>query len=227
MILPALTAGLVTSLHCIGMCGPLACAVCPKNVQATQKDRTWMSLPAYHGGRLLSYTLIGLLLGALGQSISGVLPTEFPKFLPWAFIGLFFLMFLGLEKKWSLPEWKWIARLRSTLPLPTGGPAAAGFLGLGTPLLPCGPLYLVFGLALLSGSWIQGAAMMAAFALGTIPLLLLLQISMVRWQSKVSPRTLRNLQRGLALTALAVMVWRVLAGDPMAIGQESACPMCH
>lgn len=225
MIIPALTAGLVTSLHCVGMCGPLACAVCPQKEKTG--NRAWLALPAYHGGRIISYSLLGALLGTLGQSLSAVLPTQLPVFLPWAFIGLFLLIVLGLEKDWKMPEWNWLNRLRALLPSPSQGPGAALLVGLGTPLLPCGPLYLVFGLALLSGNWLSGMAMMAAFGIGTIPLLLGLQAGMIRWQGKISPLTLRRVQRSLALIALGFMIWRVMAGDSLTFGETSTCPMCH
>jgi hypothetical protein len=223
MITAALIAGLITSIHCVGMCGPLACAVCPKK---GGRANAWTSLPAYHGGRLISYTLLGALLGWLGKSLTALIPTEIPHLLPWAFILLFLIIFLGWEKKWTLPDWQWLTRLRTLLPSPADGPLAPLFMGLGTPLLPCGPLYLVFGLAVVAGSWTNGALMMAAFALGTIPLLLLLQLGMTRWQQLISPTTLRHLQRGLALIALGVMIWRVTAGDPLSFG-EAPCPMCH
>ncbi len=223
MLLAAFTAGLITSLHCVGMCGPLACAVCPKKGNSA---RHWLSLPAYHSGRLISYTMLGALLGGMGDSLITLIPAEIPQILPWAFILLFLIIFIGWEKRWTLPEWRWLLRLRSLLPSPSGGPQAALLLGLGTPLLPCGPLYLVFGLALVSGSANHGALMMALFALGTIPLLLLLQGSVVRWQGYFSPSSLRYLQRGLALIALSVMVWRVYAGEPLQFG-ESPCPLCH
>lgn len=225
MMLPALTAGLVTSLHCVGMCGPLACAICPRKESAG--SRAWLSLPAYHGGRVISYTVLGGALGALGQSLSAVLPAELPVFLPWAFIVLFLLIVLGLEKEWKMPDWAWLNRLRALLPTPTGGPGPALLVGLGTPLLPCGPLYLIFGLALLAGNWLIGAGIMAAFALGTIPLLLAIQAGMIHWQGRISPLTLRRIQRSLAFVALLFMVWRVLAGDPLSFGEAKPCPMCH
>ena len=223
MIVAALTAGLITSLHCVGMCGPLACAVCPKR---DTSGRRWLALPLYHFGRLISYTLLGCLLGWAGQSLRSFIPTEIPEIVPWAFIALFLIIFLGWEKKWTLREWPWLMRLRLLLPAPSAGPSTAFLLGLGTPLLPCGPLYLVFGLALVAGSAAHGAMMMMLFALGTVPLLLLLQEGVMRWQNVVSPITLRQLQRGLALLALGLMIWRVSVGEPLQFG-ETPCPLCH
>ena len=62
--LAALAAGLATSLHCAGMCGPIACGL--GNLAKSESERlTAASL--YHGARLLSYGIIGGICGALGQ----------------------------------------------------------------------------------------------------------------------------------------------------------------
>jgi len=223
MLLAAFAAGLITSLHCVGMCGPLACAVCPKKENAV---RHWISLLAYHGGRLISYTFLGTLLGWIGNSIRSLIPAEIPEIIPWAFIFLFLLIFLGWEKKWALPNWQWLTRFKSILPSPASGPLAAFVLGTGTPLLPCGPLYLVFGLAIVSGSAVHGAMMMSHFALGTIPLLFILQVGMIHWQNLISAAAFRIIQRSMALVALSLMIWRAFAGEPLQFG-ETPCPLCH
>ena len=90
----AFVAGLVTSLHCLGMCGPLACswAVARGNNTTFLRDTA-----LYHGSRLLAYTLVGALAGALGtqplrwfQHGSGVL-------LPWLLVVAFAIVGLGLD----------------------------------------------------------------------------------------------------------------------------------
>jgi sulfite exporter TauE/SafE len=82
-------------------------------------------------------------------------------------------------------------------------------IGLMTPLLPCGPLYLMFGACLLTGSAVKGLEFALAFALGTIPLLWLAHGSWRLISLKFGPQTLARVQRGLALTAAAVLVWRL------------------
>jgi len=88
-------------------------------------------------------------------------------------------------------------------------PAAAAVIGLASPLLPCGPLYMIFGLALFSGSALKGAEFAIGFGLGTLPLLWLAQSHFMRVQLKVTPATLIRIQRTLAMIAALVVAWRL------------------
>ena len=60
----ALGFGLVTSLHCVGMCGPIACGL---GTLAKSEGERLTAASLYHGSRLLSYGIIGAVCGALGQ----------------------------------------------------------------------------------------------------------------------------------------------------------------
>lgn len=101
----------------------------------------------------------------------------------------------------------------------------AALLGLATPLLPCGPLYVMLGLAMANGSAVRGAEFAGAFALGTLPLLWVVQGQMNWLGGKLSPGALRRAQRGLALAAAMVMAWR-LRGTVM-IDESGALILCH
>jgi len=222
----ALVAGLVTSIHCIGMCGPLACTFCPKG---TARDAL-PGLAAYHGGRILSYSAIGLLLGALGASGAWIFAGTPAHLLPWAFALFFLAIALGIEKKIRIPAaaGRLFARIHAAA-RPLGPVRLGGLIGLATPFLPCGPLYLVAGVALLSGSALRGGTLMAAFALGTLPLLMGVQSQAAGIQSRLGPGALRAVQRGLALVSALLIVWRAVQGaefhptDPAA----SAASCCH
>ena len=86
---------------------------------------------------------------------------------------------------------------------------AAAALGFATPLLPCGPLYFILTLALVSGSALRGIEFMLAFGLGTVPLLWLAQ-SRFQWvRSKLSPLWLNRTRLTLALIAAAIIGWRL------------------
>ena len=139
----AFVAGLVTSLHCAGMCGPLACAVLP--VRREQGDVP-SAATAYHLARLGSYAVLGALAGWLGRMPLAMLPDAVLRWLPW--LGVLF--FVGLAMRWDR-HWPRVpllgraflrasGRLRGCPP-----PVAAAALGLATPLLPCGPLYFLLG----------------------------------------------------------------------------------
>ncbi|TAG11277.1 MAG: sulfite exporter TauE/SafE family protein [Verrucomicrobia bacterium] len=214
----ALIAGMITSVHCVGMCGPIACGL--STMSATDSERS-IGMTVYHIARLSSYMVIGGLCGALGQQplqsffhSSGVL-------LPWLLAGLFLLFGLGLEKR--LPRPLALLRIATKLRMRTRNmsPIRSGLaLGLFTPLLPCGPLYGLFGISLFSGSAVRGAEFALAFGLGTVPLLWLAQIQLHRFRAKLKPWNMARLQRGLAITAALVMMWRL--HDTLPIWNASA-----
>ncbi len=184
----AFVAGLATSLHCAGMCGPLACAIRAKPAQ-------------YHIGRLISYTAVGALLGGVGWSVRAVLDGNFARFVPWLLAAVLVIIGFGLDKK--IPQPRFVSRILFRVKL-------SKTLGWLTPLLPCGPLWLMFGVAILAGTWLSGAALLASFAAGTIPLYALLQTGMLKLQSRGPTPWLPRFQQALALTAAALLVWRAM-----------------
>ncbi len=203
----ALVAGLVTSVHCACMCGPIACGL---SAMPSSESQRMAATTAYHASRLASYSTIGAICGAIGsQPLKWVFATPLVV-LPWILVVLFLVFAFGLEKKLPRPValLKFGARWRFKTARLT--PVRAGVaLGLVTPLLPCGPLYLLFGAALLSGSGWHGAEFALAFGLGTVPLLWLAQGQLHRLRRKLSPMAMVRIQRGLALVAALVMVWRL------------------
>ena len=182
----AAAAGLATSVHCVAMCGPLACAFKVKPL-------------VYHGGRFFSYTLAGALSGALGGAVLVFLGGHAAGMVPWVLAAVLLAIGLGLEKRLPQPRFlsAWLFRLRLNRSL--------GFL---TPLLPCGPLWLMLGAAAATGSWTGGSVVMACFVAGTIPLPLLLQSQAARLRSRFSPAALRWSQQGLALISAVLLAWR-------------------
>ena len=164
----ALLAGLVTSLHCAGMCGPIACGV---GTLAKTEGERMMAATVYHLGRLISYGIIGAICGAIGTQPLKWFFDSPAVLLPWALVVALLLITFGLDKKIPRPAIlnRFTARTRfragrfSSL-------GASSLMGLLTPLLPCGPLYVVFGVALLSGSPAKGAEFTLAFGLGQLAL---------------------------------------------------------
>jgi uncharacterized protein len=203
----ALIAGLATSLHCAGMCGPIACGL--GTLAKTEGERlTAASL--YHGSRLLSYGLIGAVCGALGQQPLRWFFDSPAVLLPWVLVVILLAMALGLDKR--VPRPAVFNRLTARARFKAGrlsAYAGAGAMGLLTPLLPCGPLYLVFGAALLAGSAAKGAEFTLAFGLGTVPLLWLAQHQFHRIRAKLTPKSMNLMRRGLAFAAALMMIVRL------------------
>ncbi len=139
--------------------------------------------------------------------------------LPWALVAGMLMLAFGIDK--IIPRPAWLVRFTARTKLRTGkfsAHGAAGTMGLLTPLLPCGPLYMVFGVALLSASPQKGAEFTLAFGLGTVPLLWIGAQQFSRWRMKLQPRSLQRLQRALMLVAALLIAWRM--HDTLPFGAE-------
>lgn len=202
----AFVTGLMTSFHCMGMCGPLACMACQRPGSCSNSN----SAALYQGGRLLAYTTVGMLAGAFGGTLAGWLPDQMVNWLFWAVGGAVILFALGWAFGWEMP-------LRPAWKLPLRSKAGPGVVGLATPLIPCGPLYMVFAICSLTGSPVRGGALALSFGLGTLPLLWLAQHQWWRVQKWVGQRGATILQRVLVLLTAAVVLWRLQAGEGMGI----------
>lgn len=184
--LAAFGAGLAASIHCTAMCGPLACAV-------RAKPRI------YHASRICSYTLGGALCGGAGETAARILRCPPLKIAPWLLAALLVMLAFGLERKAPSVPFLSKALLRARL---------RNSLGLLTPLIPCGPLWLIFGIAVATSSWRQGAAIAGSFAAGTVPLYWLAQHSFFALQQRLTPSAIHRLQAGLALLSAVLLAWR-------------------
>lgn len=220
----AFVAGIVTSLHCAGMCGPLACMLMPvvgavPSPRRSPGEGPRPALPdpatvstVYHATRLASYATLGALAGGLGRAPLTWVSHSALRWLPWLLV----LFFIALAFRWDrhLPKIAALGRLTWKLNGWMRGRSrvqAAAALGLATPLLPCGPLYFVVALAVMSGSALRGVETMLAFGLGTVPLLWLAQ-SQFQWvRQKLSPLWLNRTRAALALVTAAVIGWRLRA----------------
>ena len=140
--------------------------------------------------------------------------SEFVSRNSWIYVVLAFLVLLmmafGLDKKVPRPailnRLTARARFKACKLSAYGGASAMGLL---TPFLPCGPLYLVLGAALLAGSAAKGAEFTLAFGLGTVPLLWLAQHQFHRIRAKLTPLAMSRLRCGLAFVTALVLALRL------------------
>jgi uncharacterized protein len=153
----AFLAGLLGSLHCIGMCGGFA-ASCA---------RTPAGLPAWHLGRIATYALLGALAGTLGQLIPG--PAWIPAALASVLLVWFALALAGLVREPRLvPPGLASAGQRA---VHSSAPGAQFVFGVVNGLLPCGLVYSALTIPVAVADPIRGAIAMAAFGTGTVPAL--------------------------------------------------------
>lgn len=168
----AFTMGLIGSLHCLGMCGPLALSL------PIQQH----SLPAkvggsllYNLGRVTTYAIAGLLLGALGQTIS------FAGAQQWISLamGILILVYVVIPKDYGgnsavarmLNGFFLVLRHRMAKLFSSKAQGTLFVIGLLNGLLPCGLVYLALASAVATGTAVNGLVFMAFFGLGTLPAL--------------------------------------------------------
>lgn len=166
--------GLLGGAHCFGMCGGIVVAL-------AHGQSRWTLHLAYNAGRILTYALAGVLVGALGSGL--VLAGQWPLRLILLVLANLMLVGMGLYllgfPQWLAPLERLGGRLwRRVQPLgkrflPVRAPAQALSLGLLWGWLPCGLVYSALATALGTGSAWQGGLAMLAFGLGTLPNLLL------------------------------------------------------
>lgn len=175
--------GVLGTGHCIGMCGPLVVAL------PGQTGRFSAHL-AYHTGRLITYTMIGALMGAAGSGLIHLAAYLGGNPMLWvtrlqvgiSLVAGLFLLFFGLSRLGFIAEPEWLAiaspnRLPGWKSLISKAPDQRGdrdllLMGLLLGGLPCGLSYAAFAKALAGASVLSGAFMALIFGLGTLPGLL-------------------------------------------------------
>ena len=166
--------GLLTSLHCIAMCGGINLSQCVSyKVNNENTGRLSILMPSllYNSGRVVSYTIIGGIVGALGSTVSfsgaakGIV----------AVISGIFMVIMGLN---MLNIFPWLRKINPRMPKIFGrkiynsnGRYGPFYVGLLNGLMPCGPLQAMQIYALGTGSFASGALSMFMFSIGTVPLM--------------------------------------------------------
>ena len=158
--------GLLTSLHCVAMCGGITLSRASVGENFRLRSATLMQ---YHLGRIVSYTLTGIIMGAIGAIAA---PNDLVRGIVILVggVGMAFFALSGIFPRWfsrvRLPN---LAANLST----SKGKWSRSSLGIGfiNGFVPCGPLQGMQLYALASGSALKGGLAMLIFALGTMPLL--------------------------------------------------------
>lgn len=182
-LLSAFLVGLLGSVHCLGMCGGIVGALTLGLPESTRRS-AWALLPylfGYNLGRIASYAAFGALLGWLsGLALAG-LPSGELRVVGKLVSGLF-MVALGLYLAGWWPGLVVLERLGGRLwrriepygrkLLPVRHPWQAVGMGLVWGWLPCGLVYAALAFAVAAGNAGGSAARMAAFGLGTLPMML-------------------------------------------------------
>ncbi len=222
MLVSALILGLLGSLHCVGMCGPIAFML---PVDRSNSFKKVSQIGMYHFGRLLAYSIIGLVFGLVGKSlyifgiqqqlsiIIGVLMIVV-VLLPHKAIGKYNL---------SKPLYKIISKVKTGLGKALKKKTADTFLTIGflNGFLPCGLVYMaVFG-AVATGSLLEGSLYMVLFGLGTIPLM-----TTAIYLGKFLNSTIKQrIQKAIPVFVVIIGVLFILRGLGLGIPYISPAPI--
>ncbi|WP_455219721.1 sulfite exporter TauE/SafE family protein [Kaarinaea lacus] len=179
-ILFAFIVGLLSTIHCVGMCGGIVGALTVSLPDTVRKNRwkLFLYLTVYNFGRLLSYAIAGALIGTLGYKIfMFVNPEQGHVILRWLagimMVGVGFYLAgwfprLAMVETVGKPFWRVLEPLgRRILPVDTIYKAA--LFGLIWGWLPCGLVYAAVIYSVSTGSAINGALFMMSFGIGTLP----------------------------------------------------------
>jgi sulfite exporter TauE/SafE len=207
-LLAAFLAGLLGSVHCVAMCGAFA-ASCA---------RTRAGLPAWHLGRILSYTLLGAVAGSAGALLPG--PAWLPGLLATLLLGWFALALAGVA-----PEPRLVPASLTHIGARAArrdSPGAQLLFGVVNGFLPCGLVYSALTIPVALASPARGAAAMLAFGAGTTPALTLAALGLRRLLLATPVR-----RRVFAALVLAIGLWTIWARttSPASGGAHHRPPM--
>ncbi|MBC3797297.1 sulfite exporter TauE/SafE family protein [Acetobacterium tundrae] len=167
--------GLLTSIHCVAMCGGINLSQCvPQSNSGANSGKSHANFKSsilYNLGRVVSYTIVGGIVGALGSVVSfsgaakGIV----------AIMAGIFMVIMALN---MLNLFPWLRRFNPRMPKifaqkinAKKGSNSPLFVGLLNGLMPCGPLQAMQLYALSTGDPVKGALAMLLFSLGTVPLM--------------------------------------------------------
>ncbi len=215
LLIAAFSAGLLGVVHCVAMCGGIvgAYSISVKKVVAAP---SLLAQLTFNGGRIASYAFAGALAGSVGGagvSLGGMLPVQTMLFV----VANGLLILLGLQLAGQGSAVLYLERMGASVwPLIRGlarrSPDSGGMLGrLMAGALwgwtPCGLVYSMLALALVSGSALRGAAVMLAFGLGTLPNLLAAGWLAQRFGQRLKQRALRTAAgAGIAIFGIVGLV---------------------
>lgn len=222
MLVSALILGLLGSLHCVGMCGPIAFML---PVDRSNSFKKVSQIGIYHFGRLLAYSLIGLIFGLVGKSlyIFGI-QQQLSIAIGIIMIVLVLIPYKTLGKyNLSKPLNKLISKVKSNLGKALKKKTADTFLTIGflNGFLPCGLVYMaVFG-AIATGSLVEGSLYMVLFGMGTIPLM----TSAIYLGKFLNSTVKQRIQKAIPVFVVIIGVLFILRGLGLGIPYISPAPM--
>ncbi|MBS1741933.1 MAG: sulfite exporter TauE/SafE family protein [Bacteroidetes bacterium] len=169
LFVTALVMGAVGALHCVGMCGPIAMSL---PVVSNNNFSRFISTLLYNAGRVTTYATLGFIVGLAGSGI-GLMGYQQALSIGIGIIILLFIFFPSKTFSMNNPVAVFFKQCREWLGalFIKKNYRSVFFIGLLNGLLPCGLVYLAMAGAISTASAFKSSLFMAAFGLGTLPLM--------------------------------------------------------
>lgn len=222
MFLTALLLGLLGSFHCMGMCGPIAFLL---PVDRVNQKKKFIQIFLYHFGRILAYSIIGLVFGLVGKSFMLFgLQQQLSIIVGVIMVGSVVIPFHKLGAvKIANPVYRMISSIKSSLGKTLKKRSTDTFLTIGflNGFLPCGLVYMaVFG-AVAAGNPVNGGLYMVLFGIGTIPLM----TSVIYFGNIISNNVRRKIRKAIPVFVVIIGLLFVLRGMGLGIPYLSPKPV--
>ena len=222
MLVSAFILGLLGSFHCVGMCGPIAFML-PVDHSNTVKKITQIAI--YHFGRLLAYSIIGLVFGLIGKSLYIF---GFQQQLT-IIIGVLMILVVLIPQQtfnkynFSRPVYRLISKVKSALGSAMKKKTMDTFLTIGflNGFLPCGLVYMALFAAIAGGNAINGILYMAVFGLGTIPLM----TTTIYFSQFLKGKARQRIQKAIPVFVILIGALFILRGLGLGIPYLSPAPV--
>jgi len=220
VLLSGFTIGLIGSIHCVGMCGPLALSLPVHHLSVLPKT---LAISFYNTGRAVSYAAMGVIFGLLGQGFSLF------KIQQWlSIVGGLLILVILLNNQFGNPKINALSRFTQTIKVKLGHYLKSEktlfsyfTIGAVNGFLPCGLVYVAIAAALATGTVVKSSLLMFAFGIGTLPLMALTMVF-----GKFIPTGLRmKMNKMIPHLTMAIAVLLILRG--LNLGIPLVSPAFH
>ncbi|MDO6472492.1 sulfite exporter TauE/SafE family protein [Maribacter sp. 1_MG-2023] len=222
MLLSALILGLMGSLHCVGMCGPIAFML---PVDRTNNYKKFGQIFIYHFGRLMAYGLIGLIFGLLGKGLS-IFGIQQKLSIG---IGIIMILIVLIPYKTfnkynlSKPIYKIISKVKNQLGKELKKKSPDTFLTIGflNGFLPCGLVYMALFGSIAMGDALKGSLYMMLFGVGTLPLM----TAAIYFSNLLKGGVRQKVQKAIPVFVVIIGALFILRGLGLGIPYVSPAPV--
>ena len=214
LLISALLLGIISSFHCVGMCGPLALAL---PVSHLSRSKQLLSVVLYNSGRVITYATLGLVFGIAGRKLYlAGLQQWFSIIMGSIMLALaiqYFIRKRPVQPSWMNGFHRMVQKAMQAC-LQSKQITAYLWLGMANGLLPCGMVYLALAGALSTTEVFDSVLFMTMFGIGTMPGMLLLGALGLRADISLRQRIKRAMPIVISLVAVLLILRGMNLGIP-------------